>query len=129
MLENKCDGAELLIRRVLSHNKHVYEKISKMAEAAYKIICEGLAMELDDDLKDSLRMRALNYFSLSEQKDMVLYFYSTGRKTNEFFASNLVDITSVSSSALINELIKESNEWYEKIISFENKFQTAGSED
>lgn len=117
MLENNKEGVELLIRRVLAHNKNVYEKLSKMIEAACQIICDSSTMELDDDLKAGLRVRALYYFSLSEHKDMVSYFYSTGRKTGEFFVSNIVNITRSSSSALMNELINESNEWYEKIIA------------
>lgn len=121
MLQNNCSGVELLIRRTITHNKQAYERLSNMVNEAYRISCESFAMELGHEIKEELRIRALDFYSISEQKDMVSFFYSTGKKASEYFATNIVNIINRSSSTFINELINESNEWYEKIISMKGE--------
>lgn len=121
MLEDKCKGAELLIRRTLAHNKKTYEKLSQMIDDAYRFNCDSYGFELDENTANQIKKRTITDICFTPQCDMVSFFYSTGRKSAKSFATNIVNITGITSNPLLMELIKESNDWYFRIVSLKGE--------
>ena len=132
MLDNNNNKfAEFIIRKMIAHNKSTYEKtyslIKEACQAEYsaiqknkeKIIKEAYQNGISlADLKvtfktEEVKTTMLNYFKFDKNTNVVSFF--SGAKTG--IATNIFGIIRSKGSAEIKPLVKELNEWYNKIIA------------
>ena len=104
--------AELLIRRVLKHNKETYLLLDRMIKEAF----EFLEKESSSDyLKDYHKKVVYEWYKFNPRNNMASYYFCMGKHISNGMITNVFRISQKSSSPLINELIEESNTWFEKI--------------
>lgn len=115
LIKKKRREAELLIRRALSHNKKVYEELSKLIKEAQEIECNRYD-NIPKEFTDSIKQQVLNYFYIDRANDMVSFFFSRAKKDFVSLVTNIITINAMSESPLLNELIEETNDYYDKII-------------
>lgn len=132
MLKNGREKyAEIIIRKVLAHNKYAYEKITecineairKETEAREKqkkeVMLEAYSHGVSFDsmhfgfkTEDEIRDDNICCFNYREQNDIATFF----SMTKDDYATNILSIKCSVSSPL-KELVDESNEWYNKIVA------------
>lgn len=122
MLKEGRKEAEVVIKAINEHNRWVYKKLTEMIDDANTISCDRLAgLAMEDAIRGSIRKHIIDDVSLSENKDMITFYYIKGDKKADFFTSNIVAVSEQSGSASINNLVKESKVWYQKILDLKGE--------
>lgn len=104
---------ELPIRRITQHNKKMYEKLVKLIDEAHISICERWGVELTQ--KEYRKI--CNDIVINKNYNLIA-FWNVKEKG---ILTDIFRIDENSSSPILRELIKESNEWYDKIINLAEK--------
>lgn len=104
---------ELPIRRITQHNKKMYEKLVKLIDEAHISMCERWGVEPTQKgyrkiCKDIVINKNYNLIAFYNEKEKGIL-------------TDIFRINENSSSPLLRELIKDSNEWYDKIINLAGK--------
>ncbi len=109
---NRRIEAELIIRRILKHNQETYLLIVRMIKEAFEFLKKEPG---SDYLKDYHKKVVYEWYQFNPHNNMVSYCFYKGKHDSMRIITNVFRITQRSSSPLINELIKESNAWFDKI--------------
>lgn len=104
---------ELPIRRITQHNKKMYEKLVKLIDEAHISMCERWGVELTQ--KEYRKI--CNDIVINKNYNLIA-FWNVKEKG---ILTDIFRIDENSSSPILRELIKESNEWYDKIINLAEK--------
>ena len=127
---NKC--AEFIIRKMIAHNKSTYEKTYSLIKEACQVEYSAIQKNKEKIIKEAyqngisladlkvtfkteeeVKTTMLNYFKFDKNTNVVSFF--SGAKTG--IATNIFGIIRSKCSLEIKQLVKELNEWYNKIIS------------
>ncbi len=109
-------SAELLIRKAIRHNRSVLEQLKALIEAAY----EHHRSRFGPDPKgaeDSVRRKILYAYDLDAVNFLVSFYYCPEKHKYTGMVSNLVRVTCGCSDPLLEELIAQLNEIYDKIVA------------
>lgn len=104
---------ELPIRRITQHNKKMYEKLVKLIDEAHISMCKFLGIEPTP--KEYIKI--CKDIVINKNYNLIA-FYNVKEKG---ILTDIFRINENSSSPLLRELIKDSNEWYDKIINLAGK--------
>lgn len=104
---------ELPIRRITQHNKKMYEKLVKLIDEAHINMCERWGVELTQK-----EYRKICKDIVINKNYNLIAFWNVKEKG---ILTDIFRIDENSSSPILRELIKESNEWYDKIINLAEK--------
>lgn len=111
LIENKSEFAESVIRRVIEHNKNVYEKLSALIDDEYNYLQSIGTYGTEKELKRQIA----RYFKHDDSSDCVsLSIISVSSKA---FVGNIIKVESQKMSSEKTMLIEELNRSYEKVIS------------
>lgn len=117
MLANgRTDSAEFCIRRALAHNKKSLEKLTKLIDESYEYHKKFIDFDFDG-MDDFLKRRTLCGFKFNSKNNLASISYSPAKHNQIGFVTNIIHIESKYGTPLINELLQELNETYNKIIS------------
>lgn len=100
---------ELPIRRITQHNKKMYEKLVELIDEAHIRMCKLLGIE-----PTSKEYRKICKDIVINNNYNLISFWNVKEKG---ILTDIFRINENSSSPLLRELIKDSNEWYDKIIN------------
>ena len=137
MLENNNEtNAELFIRNSIDHNKEAFRTLSEMIKKACQQLYDTKKEQIDklinaclktgynandERLINKLEKEAVAHdlifdnLKIDKNDNVSFLYYDNG--IAQGFATNLVKVTSKKGSAETKELVKELNEWYNKVIS------------
>lgn len=104
---------ELPIRRITQHNKKMYEKLVKLIDEAHISMYERWGVE-----PTQKEYRKICKDIVINKNYNLIAFWNVKEKG---ILTNIFRIDENSSSPILRELIKESNEWYDKIINLAEK--------
>lgn len=104
---------ELPIRRITQHNKKMYEKLVKLIDEAHISMCKFWGVE---PTQKEYR-KICNDIVINKNYNLIA-FWNVKEKG---ILTDIFRIDENSSSPILRELIKESNEWYDKIINLAEK--------
>lgn len=104
---------ELPIRRITQHNKKMYEKLVKLIDEAHISMYERWGVE---PTQKEYR-KICNDIVINKNYNLIA-FWNVKEKG---ILTDIFRIDENSSSPILRELIKESNEWYDKIINLAEK--------
>lgn len=104
---------ELPIRRITQHNKKMYEKLVKLIDEVHISMCERWGVE---PTQKEYR-KICNDIVINKNYNLIA-FWNVREKG---ILTDIFRIDENSSSPILRELIKESNEWYDKIINLAEK--------
>lgn len=104
---------ELPIRRITQHNKKMYEKLVKLIDEAHISMCERWGVE-----PTQKGYRKICKDIVINKNYNLIAFWNVKEKG---ILTDIFRIDENSSSPLLRELIKDSNEWYDKIINLAGK--------
>lgn len=104
---------ELPIRRITQHNKKMYEKLVELIDEAHIRMCKLLGIE-----PTSKGYRKICKDIVINNNYNLISFWNVKEKG---ILTDIFRINENSSSPLLRELIKDSNEWYDKIINLAEK--------
>lgn len=104
---------ELPIRRITQHNKKMYEKLVKLIDEVHISMCERWGVE---PTQKEYR-KICNDIVINKNYNLIA-FWNVRKKG---ILTDIFRIDENSSSPILRELIKESNEWYDKIINLAEK--------
>ncbi|MEE3439802.1 hypothetical protein [Ruminococcus sp.] len=104
---------ELPIRRITQHNKKMYEKLVKLLDEAHISMCKFGGVE-----PTQKEYRKICKDIVIDKNYNLIAFYNEKKKG---ILTDIFRINENSSSPLLRELIKDSNEWYDKIINLAGK--------
>lgn len=104
---------ELPIRRITQHNKKMYEKLVKLIDEAHISMCKFWGIEPTQ--KEYIKI--CKDIVINKNYNLIA-FYNVKEKG---ILTDIFRINENSSSPLLRELIKDSNEWYDKIINLAGK--------
>lgn len=104
---------ELPIRRITQHNKKMYEKLVKLIDEAHISMCKFWGVE---PTQKEYR-KICNDIVINKNYNLIA-FWNVKEKG---ILTDIFRIDENSSSPILRELIKESNEWYDKIINLAKK--------
>ena len=108
MIENKnYKSAEVIIRKAIEHNKNTYNKISDIIDKCYKYFIDLYGRE---DVVSNIDIK--NYIEYRDNWVSVLVLIMRSPMS---LKTNIIKVKSKCSS--LESLIKELNEWHNKIIS------------
>lgn len=133
MLDNNNERyAETIIKELIAHNKKTYERINALIDETCQKEIRAIQDKKESIMKEAyqngvtladlkitfktekeVRQSILGWFSYNENNDIVS-FYNGNKKG---IATNIVKVNNKKGSHEIKKLIKELNEWYNKIIS------------
>jgi len=121
MLKNgRKDSAELLIRRVIKHNKNTLVSLKNYFEEARKSFCKSVGK--DFSISDELINNTIFLdFYYDPKSHMVSYMYSLEKNKYNGMVTNIFYIEYETSEGLIKELLDESNKIYNEIISLKRE--------
>ena len=132
MLDNNNKYAGYIIRKMIAHNKSTYEKTTSLINEACQTEYSGIQKNKEKIIKEayqngiSLADLRITFKTEEEVKKAILNWFKFDKNTNlvSFFseaqtgiATNIYKVTSKKGSAEIKALVKELNDWYNKIIS------------
>ena len=109
MLSLNIREVELPIRRITQHNKKMYEKLVELIDEAHIRMCKLLGIE-----PTSKEYRKICKDIVINNNYNLISFWNVKEKG---ILTDIFRINENSSSPLLRELIKDSNEWYDKIIN------------
>ncbi len=111
LIDNKSEFAESVIRRVIEHNKNVYEKLSALIDDEYNYLQSIGTYGTEKELKRQIA----RYFKHDDSSNCVsLSIISVSSKA---FVGNIIKVESPKMSSEKTMLIEELNRSYEKVIS------------
>lgn len=113
MLSLNISEVELPIRRITQHNKKMYEKLVELIDEAHIRMCKLLGIE-----PTSKECRKICKDIVINNNYNLISFWNVKEKG---ILTDIFRINENSSSPLLRELIKDSNEWYDKIINLAEK--------
>lgn len=136
MLNNKKEkSAEITLKKAISHNKAVFSNINDMIKRACQLhhysqteqmerlikICTETGCSVNDaNVIKSFKENADNYeyiysaFHIDEYNYVSFHYHDNGRYSD--IMTNICKVTSKKGSSGIKSLVKELNDWYNKII-------------
>ena len=100
---------ELPIRRITQHNKKMYEKLVELIDEAHIRMCKLMGIE-----PTQKEYRKICKDIVINNNYNLISFWNVKEKG---ILTDIFRINENSSSPLLRELIKDSNEWYDKIIN------------
>lgn len=116
--EANSDVVRMLIRRVVDHNKRVYEAISKNSNDFYQESLKTWPGEIPEDIDVSYRERTMWAYHFDTDTNMVSFMDTS----EDGVRMNVIPITKSSNTPSLMSLIDEANEWYEKLAGYAENF-------
>ena len=120
MIAKKNKYAEPLLRRCIEHNQRVYGKLSEMLAEAFEradelFNCWNYDKHLPKVPVEDVVKASKEGFNFYDDSGLLSYFYIVGKKSNPYFAANVIRVDASSDDLLISSLIEQLNRSYEAV--------------
>lgn len=129
LLRNKSKYADLVLVKVIEHNKLTYEKLKKLIGDAYHLQKESFSWITDEkQLAEKCNADIARELDFYENGQIVNFrqVFTPNQKSSEVdgITTNIIYVNASSNNSVTQRFIQEANEWFEKIRKYQNKFNS-----
>ncbi len=116
LVNGRFDVAEALIRKMIRHNRSVFDQITALMNEAYDFYRHDSRFNYEG-MDSYIKKQVLYGFSYDDKNDLVAFFYVPEKHKYIGTVSNIVAVKCEKGNALIKELIIELNGLYDSVVA------------
>ena len=116
LAKGRFKQAEAIIRKMIRHNKSVFDQLTSLINEAYESNRKSLGFSYDG-MEDYIKKQTLYGFTYDGVNDLVAFFYVPEKRKYVGLASNIVRVESDKGNALIQELLIELNNLHDSVVA------------